>query len=144
MALADGIQIVGRYEAERTINAIVTRLDHWQAAAPAIWSLLEDEYEQRFDDWFPHMYETGATKDAWTDSGAFGALRRAHGGGIEFGSTIYYNRFHSGELLESDSLTEDKLAELLASFVVAPDADEVQPSWMRPRDSRTGRFMKVR
>lgn len=139
--MPEAIEIVGRYEAVRTLNAYCVRLDHPQAAAPLLWGVLDEEYEGRFDEWYPAMYETGATRDAWTDDNADFALRDYHRGGIEFGSTLYYNRFHSGRLLKEDHLVTERLAQALAYYFVPPE-DEMVPSWYRPRDPATGQFLK--
>ncbi len=143
------IKVTGRYEATRTIDAIITRLEYPQAAEPILSGILEAEYEDLWDHNFGHgegyLYETGATKDAFTDSSALGAVRNAHHGGFEFGSNISYNRFFARDLLgpASEPWVLDRLSSALAYYFVPPE-DEVKPSWYRPRDPKTGRFMKRR
>jgi hypothetical protein len=142
------IVITGRYEAMRTINAIATRLEYPEGAAAAVFPILEADYAQEFASGFGHypgyLVETGATQEAWTDGGALGAIRNAHRGGLEFGSRIFYNRFHAGALLDHMETKAAEIEAAMSLYLVPPDPGEPKPSWWRPRDPRTGRFMKVR
>lgn len=116
------LELVGRYEAERTLNVIARRVEHPEVAAPLVNRVLNKEYTQRFQEWDGYMVETGATREAWTDDEATGALRRAHAGSIEYGSTIYYNRFHRSVLLYLSEKTLSEIEEAMASFFV-PSGD---------------------
>ena len=124
-----GVGVQGLLEAERLLLAIGNNIKNPQRAAPAVFDILNADQRRKFDNWrgkgnnppgSDYMVETGDTRSAWTINWAYGSIRQVHGKSIEFGSSIYYNRFHWRALSRYGRLVPAQLAEVFAEHFV-PD-----------------------
>lgn len=115
-----GIGMQGLMEARGMFLAIGGALEDTEAVGPVIFEALNRQYERKFNDWNGYMVETGATKAAWTQNEAPGAIRNIFPESIEFGSDIAYNRYHYKELLSArdSEVAATEITELVAEHYV--------------------------
>jgi len=140
MATLDGITVTGRYNAERTVMVIGHRLRHTELAAPRIFRLLEFHYKIEFNKGFGRyrgfLIDTGALQESLTQPDGANAIRERHFG-IEFGTSLYYARFHSGYLLHMPKWVDDQISEIVADTLVPEERLGVK---VRPKGNISGYF----
>lgn len=117
-----GIGVQGVVNARGMFLAIGGNLANLERIAPDIFAVLNEAYEEKFDRWNGFMVETGATRLAWTNDDAPGALREVHADSYEFGSRIEYNRYHRGKLLHYDPSVPTRVADAFIDNV-APQSE---------------------
>ena len=126
------IRTGGIREAGEVLLACVSALNNASRSAPLVYRILNDEYRSKFRNWEGHgrggkdyMVETGKTREVWTSpqqrSGG-GAIREAHGNKIEYGSSIFYNKFHWRALTAHSAKVDHLITEAMAEFFVPEQA----------------------
>lgn len=122
------IEVIGRFNAQNTLNAIVGRLEHPELAGSFVYEILEEEYERKFRDWGGFLVDSGRLAFSLTSSASPDALRQAHHGAIEFGSETPYARFWGRPLLDISERAEREVSEVMAEyFVPEHTAEEALP-----------------
>jgi hypothetical protein len=127
VARNDSITVIGRYNAQNTLNAIVERLEYPELAAGFVYEVLEEEYDRKFRDWGGWLVDSGRMAASLTSDSSPDAVRRAHQNAIEFGSTVPYARFWSGPLLDISDRAEAEVTEAMADFLVPRETRSVFP-----------------
>jgi hypothetical protein len=139
------VETFGIREAGEVLLATAGALNNVAAGAPLVYRILNDEYRQKFRNWEgrgrdgkDYMVQTGKTRQAWTSSqteSGNGAIRRAHGATVEYGSSIFYNKFHWRALTAHSSHLDDLLAETMADYFV-PDTARFTRGYYQTRGGR--------
>jgi len=88
--------------------------------ASEIFKVMEEGYKRQWEAWHGYMVDTGATREAWTNSNAPGAIRGKAGyQTFHFGSTIYYNKYHAKTLIEPGERMSAEIVKALGDYYVS-------------------------
>lgn len=117
------IQAFGFKEASTKLKKVSFRMRNARPAFELISELMEQSVERAFTKLRGKYVDTGALKDSLTQSTANDAIREAHMDGLDFGTQVWYARFHKDKRDKSPYLkmlpTERKeAAEILMEHVV--------------------------
>lgn len=110
-------QTLGIAEAVEMVSTSALALEDMRVAQPIVNQMLSAAYIKRWARWGGYLYDTGRLERSFTETSRTGdALRRAHVDSIEYGSSVPYARFYSGQLLEVDNAMINDMATALADF----------------------------
>lgn len=87
------LEFVGAGKIRNDLRLLIERLESPGAILEAEFEILEKVEEGVFEGWAPSFDRTGAAKASLTQRDAEGAIRRAHGTGIDFGTSVWYVKF---------------------------------------------------
>jgi hypothetical protein len=122
--MADAIEAIGLEETTRMLTGVVNRLNEDVAGAQKPIDLaLNAAYRERWHRWRGYLVDSGQLRASFTSDGAQGAVRRAHGGMIEFGSDLEYARYHSKPLLKTTPTMNVVLSQILVDFFAGDERD---------------------
>lgn len=117
------IQAFGFNEATGKLKRVALRMVNAQPAWKSIEEILEAGEERIFTRFRGKYVDTGALKESLTQSSANDAIRDAHAFGLDFGTSVWYARYHKDKRGKSPYLkiqpTERKIisAEVLEYIV---------------------------
>lgn len=93
MPAGGALELIGAGKVRNDLRLLIERLENPGAVLEAEFDVLEQAEEAIFEGWAPSFDNTGASKASLTQRDATGAIRRIHGSGIEFGTSIWYVKF---------------------------------------------------
>jgi hypothetical protein len=93
MPATTGVEVEGLDKAQLKLRGFARRMVLPQPALEAGVKVIEAGEEDLFTGFGGKFIRTGALRESLTQSDARGAIRRAHGEAIEFGSSIWYAHF---------------------------------------------------
>lgn len=88
------IQAFGFVEAEGKMQKMTYRVTDMRPGFEEIETMLEEGEERLFESYHGKYVDTGALKASLTQPRANKAIREAHAQHLDFGTAVYYARFH--------------------------------------------------
>jgi len=111
------IQVIGAEEAVEMFTESAVKLEDMRYAQPLINQLLSITYHRKWRAWNGYLYDTGRLMRSWTAlTRTTDALRSAHYDHVEYGSSVPYGRFYSGQILEVNSKGVMDVTEAMADY----------------------------
>jgi hypothetical protein len=123
MARVFEIQAFGFNEAAGKLKRVAIRFRNARPAFELIQEILESGEQRIFKNLRGKYVDTGALMESLTQPSADGAIREAHMAGVDFGTDIWYARFHrdeKGKLPYLKILTKERqqIRETVMGYVV--------------------------
>jgi hypothetical protein len=118
------IQALGFDRARSKLARVGFRLRDARPAFEVISEMLEEGEKRLFKRYRGKYVDTGALMESLTQPNANDAIREAHAGGLDFGTAVYYARFHKDKkgksaVLKLQPTERKKIPTTLLEYVVA-------------------------